>query len=247
MRAEELWTQDLPAPEQTREVPSSLAELAAEYHRRDWCAGIPWPLPVLMRPREVEELVARAADRAAPGGHVCEVGAGMGGSTMALSVGNEARGRVGEWVVSVDAMWGPENEWRAARVQRLCKRSVRTVFAVAESEFLSVFGGGRPTWRLALIDGDHTEEAARRDLEAVAPRMVPGGCILVHDVWRGEDGGPGAAFEWASWRVFGGVRLVPEPELVCTLGVFRAEAVVAPGEQVAWPRNAEGRVEYRGT
>src|SRR5690606_7298185 len=43
---------------------------------------------------------------------------------------------------------------------------------------------------LVFIDGRHTEEAARRDYECWAPKVVPGGLLIIHDVFPDPaDGG----------------------------------------------------------
>ena len=43
---------------------------------------------------------------------------------------------------------------------------------------------------LLFLDGNHTEEVAQHDYAAYAPHLVPGGLLLVHDVFeREQDGG----------------------------------------------------------
>lgn len=37
---------------------------------------------------------------------------------------------------------------------------------------------------MVFIDGGHSEEAARRDLAGWAPRVVPGGLLVIHDVFE---------------------------------------------------------------
>ena len=50
---------------------------------------------------------------------------------------------------------------------------------------------------LLFLDGNHTEEVAQHDYAAFAPHVVPGGLLLVHDVFeRPEDGGR------PPWNVF---------------------------------------------
>jgi MMP 1-O-methyltransferase len=49
---------------------------------------------------------------------------------------------------------------------------------------------------LLFLDGNHTEETAQHDYHAFAPRVVPGGLLLVHDVFPDPaDGGQ------APWHV----------------------------------------------
>jgi MMP 1-O-methyltransferase len=50
---------------------------------------------------------------------------------------------------------------------------------------------------LLFLDGNHTEEVAQHDYAGFAPHVVPGGLLLVHDVFeRPEDGGR------PPWNVF---------------------------------------------
>jgi predicted O-methyltransferase YrrM len=43
---------------------------------------------------------------------------------------------------------------------------------------------------LVFIDGSHTEEAAQRDYDSWAPKVVPGGLLVIHDVFPDPaDGG----------------------------------------------------------
>jgi hypothetical protein len=47
---------------------------------------------------------------------------------------------------------------------------------------------------LVLIDGGHTEEAARRDYEGWAPFVLPGGLLTIHDVFDDPADGGRAPF-----------------------------------------------------
>ncbi|WP_199255851.1 class I SAM-dependent methyltransferase [Mycolicibacterium mengxianglii] len=55
------------------------------------------------------------------------------------------------------------------------------------------------TWRTPLnvlfIDGGHTEEAAHRDFEGWAQWVIPGGALLIHDVFPNPDDGGQAPYQ----------------------------------------------------
>lgn len=40
----------------------------------------------------------------------------------------------------------------------------------------------RETFDLVLVDGDHSEEGGRADLENTWPLVAPGGCLVFHDI-----------------------------------------------------------------
>jgi predicted O-methyltransferase YrrM len=150
----------------------------------------------------------------APVGTWLEVGTYCGKSTVHL--GGAARA-VGASLVTLDHHRGSEEnqpgwEWHDAslvdphtgRLETL--PSLRhTLWDACLDETVSVVVGttqqvarwwGSPL-SLLFLDGNHTETVAQHDYAAFAPWVVPGGLLLIHDVFeRPEDGGR------PPWNVF---------------------------------------------
>lgn len=219
---------DLPAPPLTVPLPCSVHVAANEYWKRLTSGWNLWfDGPALLGLREQEELLGRAYDPSAPTGHIVEVGTGLGMSTVLLSIGNERRDRPGEWLVSVDLMPLPHDILRMAMTAVIAKNSKRTAFTVTDSGYAAFVGRGQALWRLAFIDGDHCEEAVRKDIAMIAPSMVDGGIILMHDVWNQHDKGPVSIWREAArdgGLQYGAVIVKPEPPyLAKTTGILRCE------------------------
>jgi predicted O-methyltransferase YrrM len=148
-----------------------------------------------------------AAALTAPVGTWLEIGTYCGKSTVHLGAAARA---VGAGLVTLDHHRGSEEnqsgwEWHDAslvdphtgRLETL--PSLRhTLWDAGLDEVVSVVVGTTQQvarwWTtpltLLFLDGNHTEEVAQHDYAAYAPHLVPGGLLLVHDVFeRPEDGG----------------------------------------------------------
>lgn len=154
---------------------------------------------------EAEALLAAALE--APAGLWLEVGTYCGKSTVHL--GSAARDRQAH-LVTLDHHRGSEEnqpgwEWHDAslvdphtgRLETL-PHLRHTLWDAGLDDAVSVVVGttqqvGR-WWNspltLLFLDGNHTEEVAQHDYAAFSRHLVPGGLLLVHDVFeRPEDGG----------------------------------------------------------
>lgn len=222
-RLRSLPTEGLP----TRRLPTGLdmATLSEDYWERVGWAGTPYPLPVWMHDREVEELVWQASREDLPVGHVVEVGCGWGASSFALARANEVRGsHAGAQLFCFDPFddGGECVTFRQSQVYRAMRGQEWAHTILGTSDLAPVlFCQGEV--RLALIDGDHSTEWARRDLENLRSVMAPGGVILLHDVHDPQcDGGPGFVYGEVAAGQWPGLSVV-EPR-ICTLGVIRVDA-----------------------
>ena len=161
---------------------------------------------------EGEALLAAALE--APAGLWLEVGTYCGKSTVHL--GSAARA-TGSHLVTLDHHRGSEEnqpgwEWHdptlvdphTGRLETLPSLR-RTLWDAGLDDVVSVVVGTTQqvaTWwstplTLLFLDGNHTEPVAQHDYAAFAAHLVPGGLLLVHDVFeRPEDGGR------PPWHVF---------------------------------------------
>lgn len=125
-------------------------------------------------------------------GAIVEIGSWMGKSTAWLAAGSMARAR--EPVHAIDTFAGsPEHQETAVLreegttyhrfTDNLEKAGVfdHVEPLVATSLEAAADWDGRPV-RLLFIDGDHSYEAAKADLDAWLPYVAPGGYVVFDDV-----------------------------------------------------------------
>jgi predicted O-methyltransferase YrrM len=162
--------------------------------------------PGFMPPDEGLALYEAAA-LAARLGDLVEIGTYCGKSTLYLVAAAREHGRV---VVTVDHHRGSEEHqpgWEyhdpglvdpvAGRIDTLpvLRRTLHA--AGVEHDVVAVVGASATVaalWAtpvaLVFIDGGHTEAAARTDYEGWAPHVMPGGLLVIHDVFPDPaDGG----------------------------------------------------------
>jgi len=149
---------------------------------------------------------------AAGAGTWLEIGTYCGKSTLIL--GDAAR-RAGATLVTVDHHHGSEEnqpgwEWHDTSLvdpssgrldtlpafRRLLDEQLADVVSPVIAPTQLVARWWTVPVRVLFLDGNHTEETAQHDYRAFAPHVVPGGLLLVHDVFPDPaDGGQ------APWHV----------------------------------------------
>jgi predicted O-methyltransferase YrrM len=151
---------------------------------------------------EARSLYALARD--GPGsGAIVEIGSAWGRSTICLARGSKSAGR--EHVHAVDSQLrsGEPRRWRGAGVQKGMRRTssgdagtgsrlpwllsnlrrfgvddwVEPIVSTSASASSLPLDGVR----LLFVDGSHTYEGVRGDIEAWLPRVIPGGVIVFDD------------------------------------------------------------------
>ena len=212
-----------------------LTELAEAFWAKVGWGGNTCPLPAWMHPREVEELLWWAT-RGEPDGNIIEIGQGWGGSTFALAKANEwycGRHCRHDHLWSFDPYPGewPCDTFRQSQVFRAI-HGIDCAHTILGTSDLVCEVCGPGSVRLALIDGEHDTEWARRDMDNILPAMALGGIILLHDVWNSgdtpldwmhnddalPDGGPSLIYKEAAAGRFSGVEAVGR---VLTLGILK--------------------------
>jgi predicted O-methyltransferase YrrM len=153
-----------------------------------------------------------AAAGVAVDGPFLEVGSYCGKSAVYLGAAARRRDRV---LFALDHHRGSEEnqagwEWHEpdlvdAEVGRMDTLPVfrRTIFDAGLEDVVVALVGDSPTvgrwWAIPLavlfIDGGHGAEPARRDYETWAPHVVPGGLLIVHDVFTDPAEGGQAPYE----------------------------------------------------
>ncbi len=135
-------------------------------------------------------LLYQLASRSDPPGRAVEVGSAWGRSTVFLAAGS--RRAVGNRVLAIDPHTGddlyladeglgPMNSYAEflANLERLgVSEWVEPVVATSADAAASV---PREPIRLLFIDGVHTYEGVRDDIEAWVPRVSPGGFVVFDD------------------------------------------------------------------
>ncbi|HEY6793992.1 MAG TPA: class I SAM-dependent methyltransferase [Kineosporiaceae bacterium] len=153
-----------------------------------------------------------AAARAAGPGTWLEIGSYCGKSTLLLA---DAARAVNARVVTVDHHHGSEEnqpgwEWHDPTLvdpgsgrldtlptfRRVLDVHLADVVTAVVATTQLVAGWWATPLRLLFLDGNHTEDVAQQDYASFAPHLLPGGLLLVHDVFPDPaDGGQ------APWHV----------------------------------------------
>lgn len=198
------------------------------------CVTAP-PLPDDI-PTAMTEAEARKLARFAEGKRVLEMGAHLGFSTVVLA-------RVAAEFHSVDWHRGDlvagDGDSLAQFRTNLRSHGVEDRVIVHVGRFEDVLPTLKPGFDLVFVDGCHSYEAVRQDIELALPLLAPGGVMALHDYDR--EAQPGFRDgDWGGFTAgdFGVTRAVDElsapDEIVDTLAVVR----LAP-HRLAAPVNGE--------
>nr|WP_106583400.1 class I SAM-dependent methyltransferase [Murinocardiopsis flavida] len=160
-------------------------------------------------PADEGRALFEAAYEHAPLGPIVEIGSYCGKSTVFLGAAAAAAGN-GARVVTVDHHHGSEEHqagWEyhdpslvdavTGRLDTLPEFRRTIAAAGLEDTVVAVVGRSAEVARLwaapagmVFIDGGHTEEAAQADYTGWSPFVVPGGALVIHDVFPDPaDGG----------------------------------------------------------
>ncbi|AZK93870.1 MULTISPECIES: class I SAM-dependent methyltransferase [Streptomyces] len=160
-----------------------------------------------MPPAEGLALYAAAAEAAAPGLPLLEVGTYCGRSTILLAAAARSAGTI---AVTVDHHRGSEEQqpgWEyhdpevvdpEVGLMDTLPTFRRTLLRAGLEDHVIAIVGRSPqvarVWAaplgLVFIDGGHTDEHATADYECWAPHVAPGGLLVIHDVFPDPaDGG----------------------------------------------------------
>jgi predicted O-methyltransferase YrrM len=162
------------------------------------------------KPESLRAIYAAVMDSPAKGGHL-EIGCYLGRSTVAIGMALRRRG-LGEVVDVVDQFAAPESDpklcadygahaapeatFRANMERngidyRLWRGSAASVRAA---------GSVQGPLRFAFIDGDHSYEGAKHDIEWVLPLMASGGYVAMDDCLNGTSVYGGKCGHWGVLR-----------------------------------------------
>src|SRR5262245_33312900 len=136
---------------------------------------------------------------------ILEIGTNVGASTLFLAAAL-MRGKSPERLVTVDIVDvnnGEEAYWRAARLSRSPRESIRALGAEALVKFvqedsLRFLDHTEAQFDLIFLDGDHTQETVYQEIPKALNALRQEGFIILHDffpgnqpLWRGNEPIPG--------------------------------------------------------
>lgn len=141
------------------------------------------------------EALFEAAAHATGRGHIVEIGSWLGRSTVWLAYGARV---AGQRVLAVDRHVGSREdptshtfETFMTNIRRAGVADVVTPLVMSSADAARHVEGGV---EVLFVDGDHSDEGARADVAAWLPRLVDGGCVLMHDVVTASYTGPRRQF-----------------------------------------------------
>jgi predicted O-methyltransferase YrrM len=109
--------------------------------------------------------------------NILEIGTGPGESLVAMIEGNDTH----VTTIDIEACWEAKHKIINGNF------SGQVTFVRGNSDTLGLTG----SWDLVLIDGGHTENQVRRDIDEFAGQVIDGGFLVFHDTtnpaWPGVD------------------------------------------------------------
>lgn len=123
--------------------------------------------------------------RAVAQGNVVEIGTDVGNSTLAFLLGVEEKGG---HVYSIDIRWECKSAHRG-------DPNWTFIHGDSRKDAFAILAKLPRECEVLYVDGDHTYEGAKFDLEIYGKLVLPGGYILVHDVLHPDYPGVRRAFE----------------------------------------------------
>jgi cephalosporin hydroxylase len=142
--------------------------------RHDRVADSVWDVPGWLAREDAMKLYELAFFAPGP---ILEIGTYCGRSVITMATALTDAGRRGP-IVSVDT--DPGAVMLAHRYVRSHRVEEKVVFVCQSvGRFLEAMPGYRPS--LVFVDGDHSADGVRSDLEALEPCLLPGALVLFHD------------------------------------------------------------------
>jgi predicted O-methyltransferase YrrM len=122
--------------------------------------------------------------RRMPARRAIEIGRWRGGSTVALAAGMGPKGKV--WSVDIgekaERLLGEKAATLDEQTRAFCERfGLDVELLVGDSRTIDVDTGGEID--ILLVDGDHTYEGVRTDVERFGPKLRIGGALLLDDAF----------------------------------------------------------------
>jgi MMP 1-O-methyltransferase len=135
---------------------------------------------------EEGRLLYRLAAEADPGGCIVEIGSWHGRSTIWLAAG--ARAGAGAAVVAIDPHEGTKLRKDGEKTNLLLRANLdRAGVAEGVEVVVATSEEAAATWSrpvsLLWIDGDHSYEKAKRDVEVWSPHLLPDASVALHDTF----------------------------------------------------------------
>jgi predicted O-methyltransferase YrrM len=169
-------------------------------------AAIPYALP--------EELVAirRLSDRLTQDQQIVMIGAGPAVFALAMLEKRSQESLPALSIIDIDRVDFAEKHLFAAGCS-FSKIYLKVLDSVLASALFN-----QETVDLLLVDGDHSYEGVRRDIDAWVPKLRPDGKIFFHDYLE-RDGGFNSSLPWKKGGCAKAVDETPRLHIIAKIGI----------------------------